>query len=303
MAATFLDELAVLGPSAPQAAVSAADADAYCRRLAKTHYENFSVASWLLPKHLRQPFYNVYAYCRWADDLADETGDAEQSLDLLAWWEHELDRCYAGEATHPVFVALRKTIDAYAIPATPFRELLIAFRRDQLQTRYATYEELLAYCRYSANPVGHLVLHLGRCANEVNLQLSDCVCTGLQLANHWQDVARDYHIGRVYLPQDDLLRFDVTEPMLAASTASDQVRALLKLEVDRAEALLREGEPLANRVSDDLRMQVRLFVQGGLAILDQIRRQNYDVLASRPKVSKWQQLRLLLCAWWRKGAQ
>ncbi len=294
----FAEQLVAWGPQATPSVPTLAAAQAYCRQLATSHYENFSVASWLLPKRLRPHFYHLYAYCRWADDLADETGDPARSLELLAWWEELLERCYEGHAEHPVFVALRSTIETFAIPCEPFRDLLIAFRRDQASSRYQTFDELWEYCRYSANPVGRLVLHLGQSHSAENALLSDHVCTGLQLANHWQDVARDYARGRIYLPQDELQRYGVTEAMLASNTAAPPVCELLRDQVERAEAQLLAGRALVERVTPDLRWQVDLFVQGGLAILDEIRRQDYDVLRRRPQVSKWRKLRLLAGTWW-----
>jgi squalene synthase HpnC len=281
------------------AEISTAAAEAYCRRVATQHYENFTVASWLLPKRLRQHFCNVYAYCRWADDLADETHDPARSLELLDWWEAELLDCFAGRATHPVFVALRRTMEEFELPPEPFQDLLIAFRRDQRQTRYATMADLLEYCRYSANPVGRIVLYLGRCHSEETAALSDEICTGLQLANHWQDVARDYHRGRVYLPQEDLAANGVNESDLALSEANDSFRELMKHEVQQAEACFDRGEAIMQRVSRELRLPVALFVGGGRAILQQIRGEGFDVLARRPRVGRGQKLWLLATAWWR----
>jgi squalene synthase HpnC len=294
----FAEQLVAWGPQATPSVPSLADAQAYCRELATSHYENFSVASWLLPKRLRPHFYHIYAYCRWADDLADETGDPARSLELLAWWEELLNRCYEGHAEHPVFVALRSTIETFAIPREPFRDLLTAFRRDQTSVRYKTFDELLEYCRYSANPVGRLVLYLGESYSAANETLSDHICTGLQLANHWQDVARDHARGRIYLPQEDLRRYGVSESMLGSTTAAPQVRDLLREHVERAESELRAGRALVDRVTPDLRWQVDLFVQGGLAILEEIRQQDYDVLHHRPQVSKWRKLRLVAGTWW-----
>jgi squalene synthase HpnC len=297
-ASSFIAELERYGPQVKTTGVSLADAEAYCRRLATQHYENFTVASGLLPRRLRQHFCNVYAYCRWADDLADETDDPARSLELLDWWEAELLACFAGRATHPVFVALRRTIEEFALPPEPFRDLLVAFRRDQTQTRYATMADLREYCRYSANPVGRIVLHLGRCYSEETAALSDENCTGLQLANHWQDVARDYQRDRVYLPQEDLAAFGVHEADLELSRAGDSFRELMQYEVQQAEAYFNRGQTLVSSVSRELRLPVALFVGGGRAILQQIRRQQFDVLARRPRVSRGQKLRLLAAAWW-----
>ncbi|HTN74468.1 MAG TPA: squalene synthase HpnC [Pirellulaceae bacterium] len=295
----FQLDLAAYGPTAPaQVAPSRAAAEEYCRQFALSHYENFTVASWFLPKALRQHFCHIYAYCRWADDLADEVATPEQSLELLAWWEEELNACYAGQARHPVFVALAMTIAEFNIPIEPFRNLLIAFRQDQSQTTYATYEELLRYCDHSANPVGELVLYLGRCHNGLTVPLSNAICTGLQLANHWQDVARDHACGRVYLPTTDQRQFNIGDAQLNERPASLDFCRLLKLEVDRAEALLTSGWPLVTLVSREVKLPVELFVRGGLATLQAIRDQNYDVLTQRPTLSKWRKLKLLGQAWW-----
>lgn len=293
----FAAELARLGPdAAPARQWSLTDAQAYCRRLARSHYENFTVASWLLPKRLRQPFCDVYAYCRWSDDLGDETAGGASSLVLLDWWHDQLRACYAGRRRHPVFVALAETIREFSIPIEPFAELLVAFRQDQVKQRYATRDELLAYCRYSANPVGRLVLYLGRCHDAQTAPLSDSICTGLQLANFWQDVARDWAIGRRYLPDDTIATFDCGAAF-DDCRATPGFRAALEREVDRAAACLRAGLPLVALVPRDLRIDVSLFIQGGLAILQQIRRLDYDVWSGRPTIGRRQQLALLWNAW------
>jgi squalene synthase HpnC len=278
---------------------SRAEAVAYCRRLAHGHYENFTVASWLLPRHLLPHFYAIYAYCRWADDLADETASAAESLALLDWWQGELDRCYAGEAEHPVFVALTATIREFSIPREPFARLLTAFRQDQRVARYATPQDVLAYCQNSANPVGHLVLYLARSYDEPRIGLSDSVCTGLQLANFCQDVARDQCQGRVYLPGTTLERAGYTEAMLARCEYNEAFRQAMRDEVDRAERYLRGGAPLVEWMPRPLGVDVALFVEGGLAILRAIRDLDYDVWKTRPVISKGRQLKLLAGCWWR----
>ncbi len=298
--ATFTDELAQHGPGhAPRCAPSLAASRAYCRRLARAHYENFSVASLLLPRALRPHFHAIYAYCRWADDLADETCSTDRALRLLDGWEEQLQECYAGRATHPVFVALRETIAEFSIPAEPFRELLAAFRQDQRTTRYETAEDALDYCRNSANPVGRMVLHLGRCHDQPRTALADNICTGLQLANFCQDVSGDLRRGRIYLPQVECRRHGYGEADFAAARYDDRFRRLLAAEVDRAESYLRAGLPLVDQVPDFLRGDVWLFAQGGLAILDRIRRVDYDVWSRRPRVSRTAKLRLLAGGWWR----
>lgn len=273
---------------------SSDEARAYCRRLALTHYENFRVASWLLPRSLRPHFYHVYAYCRWADDLADETGDRQRSLALLDWWEEQLHACYAGRCCHPVFIALAETIREFNIPPEPFLELLAAFRQDQQTTRYESFEELLGYCRNSANPVGRLVLYLGRCHDETRGRLADSICTGLQLANFWQDVAGDWDRGRIYLPLADCRRFGYNEGDFAARRASPEFRRLMRFEVDLAEQWLRDGLPLVEQMPARLRGDVWLFAHGGLKILERIREIDYDVWKRRPKVSRLDQMRLLV---------
>jgi squalene synthase HpnC len=265
----------------------------YCRALARSHYENFTVVSRLWPPHLHQHLCNVYAYCRWADDLADETHDARSSLALLDWWEQSLRNAREGKATHPVFVSLRETIREHDIPAEPFLDLLTAFRRDQVQSRYATEAELLDYCRYSANPVGRIVLRLGGSFDEENARLSDSICTGLQLANFAQDVKRDFDNSRIYIPLDECDRHQVSADELG-SGPSDGKRKLLALQSDRARRYLLAGEPLVGRVSADLRLPVRLFIDGGLAIVRAIERQGYDVWTRRPTIGRLQKLQLLM---------
>src|SRR5271168_2561413 len=200
----------------PPTAPTLAEAREYCARLARSHYENFSVASWFLPHRLRQQFFNVYAYCRISDDLGDEVGDTAASLELLDQWQSELDACYEGTPKHPVFVALAEAVRLFDIPKHEFSDLLIAFRQDQTITRFETFDDVLGYCRYSANPVGHLVLYLCGYHDAERQQLSDYTCTALQLANFWQDVSIDYFKGRIYLPLEDLRRYSVTEEDLAA---------------------------------------------------------------------------------------
>jgi squalene synthase HpnC len=261
-------------------------ARAWCRELAESHYENFHVASWFLPKALRPHFHALYAYCRIADDLGDEVGDPAAALALLDLWGRELDACYEGRARHPVFVALGETIRACSIPKAPLADLLTAFRQDQTVTRYGTRAELMAYCRCSANPVGRLVLHVCGEADEERFRLSDATCTALQLANFWQDVRRDHAKGRVYLPQEDLRRFGVAEATLAGETATPEFRALLRCEVEFTRGLFREGLPLIGRVRRDLALDLDLFSRGGLEILRAIERQDFDVLSARPELSR-----------------
>jgi squalene synthase HpnC len=277
----------------PEHAPSIEEAQAYCRRLARTHYENFSVATWFLPKHLRQHFFNVYAYCRISDDLGDEVGNPQASLGLLDQWESELDACYAGRPRHPVFVALAETLRICDIPKQPFADLLAAFRQDQTVTRYATFEDLIGYCRYSANPVGHFVLYLCGYRDAERQALSDFTCTALQLANFWQDVTDDYAKGRIYLPQADMQHFGVTEADIATQRNTAAFCDLMAFQVDRAYAWFERGLPLIKQVDRELAVDLELFTRGGQEILHAIELQGYNVLGQRPSISKSRKLALV----------
>src|SRR5882724_1127446 len=277
----------------PARAPSEAEAREYCRRLARSHYENFSVASWFLPEHLRQHFFNVYAYCRIADDLGDEVGDPQASLRLLDEWKAELDACYDGKPRHPVFVALAGTVRQFDIPRQPFADLLQAFRQDQTVSRYETLEGVLGYCRNSANPVGHLVLYLCGYRDVERQALSDYTCTALQLANFWQDVSVDYSKGRIYLPLEDLRRYQVSEDDVAAARNTPAFCELMKFEVERAQDWFRQGLPLIGKVDHELAIDLDLFSRGGQEILKAIAKQGYAVLGNRPAISKPRKLALV----------
>jgi len=277
----------------PEVAPSLADARKYCRRLARSHYENFSVASWFLPKRLQQHFFNVYAYCRISDDLGDEVGDANASLQLLDQWQVELDACYAGNPKHPVFVALTETIQACQIPKHEFADLLTAFRQDQTVPRYGTFADLLGYCRNSANPVGHLVLYVCGYSDAERQSLSDFTCTALQLANFWQDVSVDYAKGRIYLPLEDLRRFGVSEVDIAAERNTPAFCEMMKFEVARAREWFQQGWPLIGKVNRELAVDLELFSRGGQEILSAIERQEYAVLGRRPAISRSRKLSLV----------
>ncbi len=280
----------------PEVAPSVDEARAYCRRLARSHYENFSVATWFLPKRLQQHFFNIYAYCRISDDLGDEVGDPSASLLLLDEWQAELDACYAGFPRHPVFVALADTVRACNIPQHEFSDLLIAFRQDQTITRYETFPDLLGYCRNSANPVGHLVLYICGYRDQERQRLSDYTCTALQLANFWQDVSLDYAKGRIYLPLEDLCRFAVDESDIAAQRNSPQFLEMMRFEVQRAREWFCQGLPLVQKVDRELAVDLELFSRGGQEILKAIERQNFAVLGRRPSISKPRKLALVLQA-------
>ena len=277
----------------PNTAPSLAEAREYCGALARSHYENFSVATWFLPKRLRQHFCNVYAYCRISDDLGDEVGDAAASLELLDQWQTELDACYDGTPKHPVFVALAETVRQFDIPKHEFSDLLIAFRQDQTITRFETFDDVLGYCRYSANPVGHLVLYLCGYRDAERQQLSDYTCTALQLANFWQDVSVDYDKGRIYLPLESLRRFGVTEEDIAQRNNTSAFRALMKFECERAHDWFRRGLPLVGKVDRELAIDLELFSRGGQETLNAIEKQDYAVLGNRPAISKSRKLALV----------
>jgi squalene synthase HpnC len=267
---------------------------AYTRWLATHHYENFHVVTFLLPKRLHQDFYNVYSFCRWADDLGDEIGNTSESLRLLAWWRGELNYLYAGRASHPVFVALSDTISRLKLPIDPFDDLITAFEQDQTVTRYRDFEHLFEYCRYSANPVGRLVLGLCGYRDEARYKLSDATCTALQLANFWQDVTVDYAKDRVYLPLDVLARHGSSVEDIAARRFNSHFRAAMEEAVGVARKLFLEGMPLADQVDRRLAIDLELFSRGGLKVLAKIERKDYNVLAGRPAISKAERVALLL---------
>lgn len=265
----------------------------YTRWLARHHYENFVVSSWLLPRRLHQAFFDVYAYCRWADDLGDEIADPAAALELLDWWREEFELACAGRARHPVFIALAGTIAQFELPLEPFRDLLRAFRQDQTVHRYADWDEVLAYCRFSANPVGRLVLALCGYRDPERWRLSDFTCTALQLANFWQDVARDLARGRIYIPLDRLAAHGIAEDDLAAGRPGHRYRELMRELVGRTRQMFALGLPLAGRVSPDLRVDIELFSRGGMAVLDAIEAAGYNTLERRPAVGRATQFRLL----------
>src|SRR5271167_2151810 len=279
----------------PQANCAPSDAERYTRWLATHHYENFNVVSWLLPRDLHQHFYNVYAYCRWSDDLGDEVADRARALQLLDAWEDELRLIYTDGAgpAHPVLIALRETIRAKDIPQQPFCDLLRAFRQDQTVHRYATWNSVLDYCVYSANPVGRLVLYLCGYRDAQRQALSDATCTALQLANFWQDVSRDLDIGRIYIPLDRAAAHGLSEADLIARKFDERYVALMKELIRKSRDLFAQGMPLARMVQGKLSVDLEMFSRGGIAVLDAIEAQGYDTLHKRPAIGKAKQVELL----------
>ena len=282
-----------IAAKAPPPGCSPAAAQQFTRWLATHHYENFNVVSWLLPKELHQHFYNVYAYCRWADDLGDEIPDPNRALELLDWWERELNACYEGHPSHAIFVALRETTLAKDIPKQPFADLLKAFRQDQTVKRYPNWDAVLDYCVYSANPVGHLALYLCGYRDPERQQLADATCTALQLANFWQDVSRDLEKGRIYIPLDIAASHEVSEADIVTRRFSDNYVRLMKELVARTRHLFGEGLPLVKMVDARLSVDLEMFGRGGIAVLDAIKSSGYNTLQHRPSISKSKQARLL----------
>lgn len=294
---TFLYPTAFLAsPEAMERAWPREQALAYTRWLATHHYENFHVVSLLLPKRLHQDFYNVYSFCRWADDLGDEIGDPAESLRLLAWWRGELQAMSAGQARHPVFVALAETARQYSLPTETFDDLIKAFEQDQTVTRYRNFDELFHYCRYSANPVGRLVLGLCGYRDAERHALSDATCTALQLANFWQDVTVDLKKDRVYLPLDLLEAHGYPLEALFARRFDERFRGAMQEAVNITRGLFLKGLPLADTVDRRLAIDLELFSRGGLRVLEKIEGQGCDVLGARPAVSKMERVGLLLSA-------
>jgi squalene synthase HpnC/squalene synthase HpnD len=279
----------------PPANCAPSEAQRYTRWLATHHYENFNVVSWLLPRRLHQHFYNLYAYCRWSDDLGDEVADPARALELLDAWEDELRMIYdrSGGPSHPVLIALGETIREKNVPIRPFSDLLLAFRQDQTVQRYQTWEDVLDYCVYSANPVGRLVLYLCDYRDEDRQKLSDQTCTALQLANFWQDVSRDLEKGRIYIPLDVLAAHGLNEAEIVNKRFDARFVALMKSLIARTRAIFQAGMPLAKTVEPFLRVDLEMFSKGGLAVLDAIEASGYNTLEHRPAVTKWKQIGLL----------
>ncbi len=290
--AIFWADLAKWGPDQPPSACDLPFALKHCRLIARSHYENFTVVSWFLPRSLRQDFYNFYAYCRWSDDIADEV-EEHRRLPLLNWWQQQLALCFSGRPAHPVMLALQQTIQRHHIPSEPLEDLLSAFRQDQTIVRYKDEQELTDYCRRSANPVGRVILMFAKSQSAANFGLSDLICTGLQLANFCQDMSRDAANGRIYAPQTLWSKHGVTESMILQARCTPQLQAMLKDWVSFTRQLFVQGQSLVKHVPNWLALDVDLFIRGGVGILDAIERQDFDVWTSRPTLSKAAKLRLL----------
>jgi squalene synthase HpnC len=274
------------------------EALAWCHQLATAHYENFHVATFLLPRRVRPHFESIYAFCRVSDDLGDEVADTTTALRLLEAWGRMLDECYDApqNSRHPVFIALRPTIEACDLPRSLFHDLLRAFCQDQIKTHYGTWDEAVEYSRYSANPVGRLVLMVCGYRDERRALLSDKICTALQFANFWQDAVRDSEIPRRYIPAEYMDRFNVAEGQIEGRVFTPEFGAMMRALVDRTRDMLGQGAALPAMVDDELRVTLELFSKGGEAILDGIAAQNYDVLRGRPLVTRRKKLLLLFGA-------
>jgi squalene synthase HpnC len=270
----------------------------HCERFTRRHYENFPVASLFLPRAERPFVCAVYAFARTADDFADEgESPPESRLARLDEWERMLHAAYEGKADHPVFIALADTAARTGIPRSLFSDLLAAFRMDVRKRRYGTFHELLEYCSYSANPVGRIVLHIFRDGAREHGELSDKICTGLQLANFWQDLSSDWERGRLYLPLEDLGRFGYTENELARGCVTDAYRAMMAHQIRRTRELLRDGGDLVRRAVPALRFELALTVRGGLAILAAIEKRGYDTLHARPVLPRTSKALMVLAAY------
>lgn len=272
------------------------EAFAYCAKITNDHYENFPVASLFLPQEKRPYIQTIYAFARTADDFADELKrPPSQRLSLLDEWQEQLQKCYEmSETTHPVFIALAETVRRLNIPIEPLRDLITAFKMDVTRNRYATFDEVLQYCKHSANPVGRLVLMIFGYRDEYLYALSDNICTALQLANFWQDIPVDLEKNRIYIPQSDLQQFGYSEDDMREHETDERFRKLLKFEVDRTREMFYAGSKLPSLVDRDLRLELRLIWFGGMSVLRKIERSRYDVFRQRPKLGFWTKLAILI---------
>jgi squalene synthase HpnC len=277
------------------------DAFQYCEQLARRHYENFPVASLFLPKHLRPAVAAIYAFARTADDFADEGNRSQdERLNALRDWKTQLDNCFEGEATHPIFVALEHVVRERNIPKLLLAHLLTAFTMDVTKNRYQTFDDLNDYCRHSANPVGRLVLHLFDDASERNCILSDRICTALQLANFWQDISVDLKKNRIYVPLEDIERFTYTETEFSRHVFDERFQSLLKFEVELTRQMFEAGAALLHEATPSLRFELRLTWKGGMTILEKIEKSNFDVFTNRPMISFSDKISMVVKAFFRR---
>ena len=270
------------------------------RSAAQGHYENFSIGVFLLPKRLRQDLFNVYAFCRSADDIADELTEGIDPITALDRYEQLFDDAVDGRTSDPIFAALGSTIRRRNLSLEPFRNLLKAFRLDLVKTRWTDWNDLREYTRYSADPVGRIVLELCDQSQPEFFALSDNICTALQLANHWQDVGEDWERGRIYIPQEDMNKFGVTEQQIAQRQFNEQFQRLMEFEVRRARELFREGRPLIEMVGKPLNAQLFLYWRGGMAALDAVERIGYDVLNYPARVGRSAKFKIAINYLWRR---
>lgn len=280
--------MAKYGPERSYPIPSVGIARQFCKQFTHNNYENFSVVSLLLPSKLVPHFHAVYAFCRWADDLGDETGGGKPTLELLRWWRLELDDCYQGRPHHPIFVALEFTIKKFRIPQQLFKDLIFAFEQDQLVLEYQSYDQLLQYCKYSANPVGRLVLMMWESFSEEKAVYADHICTALQLTNFWQDVARDFDKGRIYIPADYRNRFGYSNTDFNNRVHNPAFLSMMEELVTRTEEMFALGKPLLTMVPKARKVDLELFIEGGVSILGKIKQIEYKVWNKRPTLSKWE---------------
>lgn len=303
MGSVVIEQLARFGPQKCEQ-LSYDQAASYTRTLAGSHYENFSVVSWLVPRRLRGDFANVYAFCRWADDLGDEAGNTAEATRLLSWWKRELIACYQNKPRHPVFVALHHTVRKHDIPIHPFADLIDAFEQDQRINRYQTWKQVLDYCVRSADPVGRLVLYLCGYRDAERQKLSDKTCTALQLVNFWQDVRRDIEQrDRIYIPAEELASVGLTHDDLTMHVedtkrlTNDQRRAYAEVVgglLERTAPLFAEGRKLWPMVHHEVRLPIKLFTLGGEAVMRRIGQIGCDTIETRPKIGKATKAGLML---------
>ena len=290
-----LRDLKTMGPDCPALPqFSLVQAQKYCLDLAVSHQENFTVASYLFPSRYRQHLANIYAYSRWADDLADETANATLASGLLDWWEKEFRSSWTKQAQHPVLIALKQTMTECSLSPQPFLDLLSAFRQDQFQFRYSDDDQLASYCNRSANPVGRIVLALAGCQSDRQRQLSDSICTGLQIANFCQDISEDALRGRIYMPASRWEHLGISQSDFTQGSSHPELKGALANWVHSAEHHLHQGIPLVRIVPRWLARNLQMFIRGGLAITTAIAQADYDVWREPVQVSKHQKARILI---------